>query len=278
MYRKIIFLMLLVAFLWPTQELYLFAQNERPTASQFEDPGTLIWLGTYGIIRLGDKLFWDAQTHYRRGDYNGVPWVGRMTQIYNRHGLSYQFSNNFRATIGPVLRLNFTPDPSGIMEDVDHERITLEPRIWHEYLFKMEFGNSQIFHRLRMEHRWNRSNVVGADYIYRDRWRYKIFANIPLNKPRFEPGTIFFTPDVEIIMQSGSPVIDSPLEDLRIQPIFGYIANLKTKYTVSMMYTTGQRIFDGAVYRQRWIFRLNLYFNLDLRDGQNNIPMMQMMD
>jgi hypothetical protein len=267
---------LLVLLSCPTKTIQ--AQNERPGAAQFEDPGSLIWLGTYGMIRISDKWFWDAQTHYRRGDYNGVPWVGRMTQIYNRHGLSYQFSKNFRATIGPVLRINFTPDPAGLDETTDYEHITLEPRIWHEYLFRMDFGNSQIIHRVRLEHRWNRSNAVGADYIFRNRWRYKILANIPLNKPRFEPGTWFFTPDVEIIMQSGSRVIDSPLEDLRIQPIIGYIASPQIKYTASMMYTMGQRLFDGTQYRQRWIFRLNVYFNLDWRKTDNKLPSMQMID
>lgn len=251
--------------------------QERPTSSQFEDASTLIWLGTYGIVRLGDKLFWDAQTHYRRGSYNGVPWVGRMTQIYNRHGLTYQFTKDFRATIGGVLRLNFSPDPSGLTE-TDYEYITLEPRIWHEYLFKQQFGRVQVFHRLRMEHRWNRGNEINSEYIYRDRWRYKIFANIPLNKPRFEPGTWFFTPDVEIIMQSGGPVIDAPLEDLRIQPIIGYVASPQMKYTMSMMYTLGQRRFDGAVYRQRWIFRFNVYFNIDFRSSDSKMPIMQMLD
>jgi hypothetical protein len=253
------------------------AQNERPSAAQFEDPGTLVWLGTYGMVRITDKLFWDAQTHYRRGNYNGVPWVGRMTQIYNRHGLAYQFNKNFRATLGPVLRLNFTPDPAGL-EDVEYEYITLEPRIWHEYLFRMDFGNNQIYHRIRLEHRWNRNNRVGAEYIFRNRWRYKIFANIPINKPRFEPGTWFFTPDVEIIMQSGNPVLDAPLEDLRIQPIIGYIASPRIKYTASMMYTMGQRITDGTLYRQRFIFRLNVYFNLDLRSSDSKMPIMQMID
>lgn len=255
----------------------LTAQHERPTSSQFEDPGTLVWLGTYGIIRLGDKLFWDAQTHYRRGNTDDVPWVGRMTQIYNRHGLTYQFSKDFRATIGPVLRLNFANRADFDSED-DYDYITPEPRIWHEYLFRQYFGRVQVLHRLRMEHRWSRSNDKNSNFIYRDRWRYKIFANIPINKPRLEPGTWFFTPDVEIIMQSGSPVIDAPLEDLRIQPIIGYIASPQIKYTMSMMYTMGQRRFNGAQYRQRWIFRFNVYFNLDFRSSDSKMPIMQMMD
>lgn len=49
--------------------------------------------------------------HYRRTEYNDVPYVGRMAQIYNRHGVKYLFSKNFNATVGGVLRLDFTPEP-----------------------------------------------------------------------------------------------------------------------------------------------------------------------
>lgn len=97
-------------------------------------------------------------------------------------------------------------------------------------------------------------------------------ANIPLNTPDMRPGTFFFSPDVELIMQSGNPVIDSPMEDLRIQPILGYLATPNIKYTMSMMYTTGQSLNDGAIYSERWIFRFNVYWSLDFRKFDKKIP------
>jgi hypothetical protein len=95
---------------------------------------------------------------------------------------------------------------------------------------------------------------------------------IPLNKPTLKPGTIYFSPDVELIMQSGARVIDSPLEDLRIYPLFGYIVNPRFGVSSGMMYTFGQNLSMGGNYRQRWIFRVNAYLSLDFRRFEDKIP------
>lgn len=242
---------------------------ERPAASLVQPSSTFVWLGTYGKVRLTDKLYWDAQTHFRTTNFDGREFVGRMIQIYNRHGLNYYFSKNFHATWGGVMRLNFTPEPG----NTDFETITLEPRLWHQYVIGQQFTGLKVFHRFRFEHRFTRSNLqTNPDYLYRNRWRYKVMANIPLNTPDMRPGTFFFTPDVEIIMQSGNPVIDSPMEDLRIQPVLGYLATPNIKYTMSMMYTTGQSLGYGGIYNERWIFRFNVYWNLDFRKFDKKIP------
>ncbi len=245
------------------------AQDDRPAGSQTQPASSLVWLGTYGKIRLADNLYYDLQTHFRTTDFETTAFVGRLIQIYNRHGINYYFSNNFQATIGGVLRLNFSPQPG----NQNFETVTLEPRIWHEYVIGQPFENFKLFHRFRFEHRFTRTNAItDTDYLFRNRWRYKVMANIPLNTPDMRPGTFFFSPDVEIIMQSGNPVLDSPLEDLRIQPILGYIAAPNLKYTMSLMYTTGQSLADGAVYNERWIFRFNVYWNLDFRKFDKKIP------
>jgi len=262
------FLIIIICFIFTIPTEGLQAQ-ERPAASLKREPTSLVWLGTYGKVRITDKLYWDAQTHFRTGGYENTPFVGRMTQIYNRHGLQYIVNDRFYATIGGVMRLNFTPDPS----NPDLETLTLEPRIWHEYMFTQKESRFQIFHRLRFEHRLNRSNAKdNSDFIFRNRWRYKFMMNIPLNTPDIRPGTWFFTPDAEIIMQSGNPVVDSPLEDLRIQPILGYVASPEMKYTLSMMYTTGQTLADGAIYTERWILRFNVYWTIDARKYKKKIP------
>ena len=250
-------------------------ESSRPQNTIRQDQTTFVWLGTYGRVRLGEKLYWDAQTHFRTGGYQNTSFVGRMTQIYNRHGLQYIVNERFFATVGPVLRLNFTPDPA----NPDFETLTLEPRLWHEYMFTQKESRFQIFHRLRFEHRFNRSNAKdNSEFIFRNRWRYKFMMNIPLNTPDIRPGTWFFTPDAEIIMQSGNPVVDSPLEDLRIQPILGYVASPEMKYTMSLMYTTGQTRTDGALYTERWIFRFNVYWTIDGRKYDKKIPETRFLD
>lgn len=245
-----------------------------PGNAQFNPAGTNMWLGNYYKFRFTDKLFWDAQTHFRTAGYNDRPYIGRMAQIYNRHGLSYRARPNFVFTIGPVLRLNFTPDPG----NPEFKNLVLEPRIWHEYLFAMPYERFIVYHRLRIEHRWSIGNRLDDEWIYRDRWRYKFFMAIPLNNTTLRPRTWYVIPDVEIIMQSGKAVAGSPLEDLRIYPQLGYIWNARYKYTAGMMFTTGQRLENAYIYNTRWIFRLNLYMSLDFRKLEDKIPEIRIFD
>ncbi len=254
------------------QACFLDALNgqelQRPSASNFVDPTTSFWAGTYLNARITDKFFWAGEFHFRTTENATTPYFGQMAQIYNRHGIKYLHSKNFSATFGGVLRIDFTPEPG----NTELRPIILEPRIWHEYLFAMPFSGMMVYHRLRIEHRWSKNHRPDAEYFYRDRWRYKFFMKIPLNKPTLKPGTIYFSPDVELIMQSGARVIDSPLEDLRIYPLFGYIVNPRFGVSSGMMYTLGQNLSMGGNYRQRWIFRVNAYLSLDFRRFEDKIP------
>lgn len=246
-----------------------------PNEAQFEDWGTNLWIGSYNKFRFGENWIWDAQHHYRRGGYDGIPFVGRMAQLYNRHAVTYIFNKSFNATAGGVLRLDWTPRPG----DTTIANMILEPRFWHEYMFIMPYDRFMLYHRIRIEHRWTRPYDFDYEWSFRNRWRYKIYASIPLNKPKLVPGAWYFVPDVEIIMQSGKPVVDSPLEDLRIYPQVGYIVNPRLKIGGGPMYTTGQRLNPGGFqWRQRMVLRINAYVSLDFRKFENKIPEINLTD
>jgi hypothetical protein len=251
-----------------------YVSKAQESASKFEDPTTLLWLGTYNKFRLSENLFWRAEFHYRRTEFEDMPFVGRMAQIYNRHALNYIVSPQFNVSIGPVVRLDFTPDPG----NPDFNTVVVEPRIWHEYMFVMPWPRFQMYHRIRIEHRWSKSNLKDSEYLFRNRWRYKFYMTIPINKTKLVPGAFFVNPDVELIMHSGKPVIGDPLEDLRIYPSFGYIVNPRVTYTAGLMYTTGQRRFDSSVYRQRWVVRVNAYISLDFTKKGSKLPPVRFYD
>lgn len=249
--------------------------QDRPENSDFSEPSTAFWLGTYTNFRLGEKIFWAGETHFRTNEYNGNRYFGRMGQIYNRHGIKYLFSKRFSATLGGVLRLNFSPRPG----NDDYHSIVLEPRIWHEYLFAMPFSRFMVYHRLRIEHRWSRSNLKSApEFTYRNRFRYKFMMKIPINNPSLVPGTFYFSPDIELIMQSGGSVVDSPMEDLRLYPLIGYIANPNISFSAGVAYTMGQSLDAGYNYNTRWLLRVNTYISLDFRKFEDRIPTTKVFD
>ncbi|MBX3042328.1 MAG: DUF2490 domain-containing protein [Candidatus Kapabacteria bacterium] len=231
---------------------------------------TGLWNGLYLKVKLSDKIGYYGEHHYRTRNsqddlYN---FISITRQVYNRAGINIFFNPYFEAVIGPTLVFNFNPQPG----NSDFENITLEPRIWHQWLFKMpEMSNISLYHQFRFEHRWRRSNLKGSDMNYTDRYRYKVFAYIPLNKSKMEEKSLYFSPSAEIFFQSGESIVNNHFEDFRIYNGFGYIYNERITFFAGHMWTIGQKS-SGFEYSESHIFRLNVFIGLDARNIEDRLP------
>jgi len=264
---KIFIISLLAVLASKVSDLYA-QQPEAPSESVYEEPITLLWLNTYGNIRLTNRLFWVAQTHFRFQEKGSTKFAGQFAQIYNRHAISYLFSKKFTMSLGGVLRVNFNTKDGGI----DEKNTVPEFRIWHQYQFAMPLSRMMVYHRIRLEHRWSKGFKEGDEFIFRNRWRYMLKFKIPINKPQLAAKTFYISPEAELIMQSGKPVIDSPMEDLRLHTSFGYIINPRLTVASGIMYSQGQELADGAFYKQKWTMRFHIYFAPDFRKVKNKVP------
>lgn len=229
-------------------------------------PTTEMWNGLYLKFRLTDKIFWYQENHYRRRSSldNRSNFVGRMGQIYNRAGLVYLFNDQFEVTVGPTLVYNYTPNP----ENPDYLRTTLEPRLWHQWLFTQSISGIKILHQFRFEHRFKRSNLIGAEYKYTNRYRYKFIAYIPLNKPKMENKTLFIAPSNEIFFQTGKYQLEI-FEDNRIYTAIGYTYN-NFMFFGGHMWTYGSTNNPGT-YANKHIIRLNIMYTLDFRNRRRPV-------
>ena len=240
----------------------------------FKDATTGLWVNTYGNIRVSDRVFWIAQTHFRfvgteSGEgATGRPFVGEFAQLYNRHAVSYLFSKKFRASLGGVLRVNYNTGGVAARE----RRTVPEWRIWHEYLWAVPLGRAYFYHRVRLEHRWTRGFRPDAEWVFRNRWRYMLSAKVPINKPKLGVHAFYVGPEAEVILQSGRTVAGSPLEDLRLHTSFGYIATPRVTFAAGLMYSMGQTLGAPAVYKQKWTPRLHAYFSPDWRKIKSKLP------
>lgn len=242
-------------------------ENILPEEAEFKDPVGRIWFNTYGNIRISKRLFWDAQTHFRFEETESTPFIGQIGQIYNRHAIGYIYSKSFNASLGGVLRINFNTDESS-----EDRSVVPEWRIWHQYQYAMPLGSTMFYHRIRIEHRWTQGFAENSEYIFRNRWRYMLRAKVPLNNYKFEPGTFYVSPEAELIMQSGKAVVASPLEDLRLTITLGYIVQPRLTVAAGLMYSTGQTLENGGIYKQNWTFRIHMYFSPDFRKVKNKLP------
>lgn len=263
----------LVFILFWSYSVSIHAQEDPPSESEFKEPVTKLWINTYGNIRIAKRFFWVAQTHFRFEETEQTPFVGQVAQIYNRHAIGYIYSKKFNFSLGGVLRLNFNTDPSS-----PDRNLVPEWRIWHQYMFAMPLSNMMFYHRIRIEHRWTQDFAEGSSYDFRNRWRYMFKAKIPLNSPTLAPKTFYLSPEAELIMQSGKPVIGSPFEDLRLHASFGYILTPRMTVAAGIMYSQGQTLSDGTVYKQNWTARLHLYFSPDFRKVKNKLPSIHLDD
>lgn len=261
---KIIFCFLL--FLILHKKNNLIAQTNSETF--LEETG--IWSGVYLKAKITNKIGYYAEHHLRvRNSIVDVnSFVGRTRQIYNRAGINIVFNKNFEAVFGPTLVLNYSPD----MNNPDFQKVTYEPRIWHQWLFKMNpFGRFNIYHQFRFEHRWKKSNRINDINQYTNRYRYKLFAYIPLNSDEIEVNTIFFSPSAEIFLQSGKSVVYNPFEDFRTYNGIGYVYNNNITFFAGHMWTIGQKK-SGFEYKTSHILRFNVFIGLDFRKTENRIP------
>lgn len=254
---------------------FSFAQDgeQLPLQAVYEEPATVLWFNTYGNIRVSNRLFWIAQTHFRFQENEKTPFVGQMAQIYNRHAVSYLFSKKFNVSLGGVLRLNYNTS-----KEASERNAVPEWRIWHQYLFAIPFNRLMVYHRLRIEHRWTQGFSQESDYQFRNRWRYMFKVKAPLGKSRLEAKTFYVSPEAELIMQSGKSVIASPMEDLRLHASVGYILNPRITVAAGIMYSHGQELTNGGFYKQKFTARFHLYFSPDIRKVKNKLPSIHLTD
>lgn len=231
---------------------------------------TGIWEGLYLNFTITDKLSYYAEHHYRsRNALNNVTsFLGRPRQFYNRIGLKINLTPNIQAIIGPAFIVNYTPDPGNSA----YEPYTVEPRIWSQWVLKSpKVGRVKIISQFRFEHRWKKSNDLGASYNYTNRYRYKIFAYIPINTKEVKIGTLFFSPSAEIFMQSGKSIAYNPFEDFRTYNGFGYVLNKNITFFAGYMWTLGQKS-TGYEYRTSHVFRFNIYLELNDKKSNSKTP------
>jgi hypothetical protein len=197
-----------------------------------------------------------------------MKFIGQVAQVYSRHAISYFFSKEFNASLGGVMRINFNTS-----EDANTNNIAVpEWRIWHQYQFAIPLSRLMVYHRIRIEHRWSKGFEENSPYIFRNRWRYMLRVKVPLNRPKLVPKAFYLAPEAELIMQSVKPVINSPMEDLRLTTTLGYIVRPQLSLAVGMMYSFGQELSNGDFFNQKWTIRLHVYFSPDVRKIEKRLP------
>ncbi|MBK6264044.1 DUF2490 domain-containing protein [Marivirga sp. S37H4] len=215
---------------------------------------TETWIGLYTKYRIKERLFYYGEYHLRRRDQ----FWNEMGQIYLRFGLSYLVNKNFEFTAGIVNPYYWAP--GGDSEGID--KVVSQFRGWQQFLFIIPFDRLKIYHQIRTEQRWKRDYTEGSEFKLDFRFRYKLLAYYPLNKPTLDQGALFLSTYNEIFIQAGKGVIYNHFEDFRFFAGLGYILNDQVQFQTGYQWT--YRHDDSPfLYQSRHIVRFSIYHNLD---------------
>ena len=206
---------------------------------QEEDFGN--WLMYFGTNRVAEKWSIHSEVQYRNHTIEPV----NIEQLLLRTGINYHISSDAIVTLG------YGYVASHDFESVQKEPESVEHRIFQQLILKNRISRVRFEHRYRIEQRW-------VNNKYRNRFRYRIMTQVPINNPSFTAGTFSLALYNEIFVNGEKVFFDRN----RLYGALGYHFNEHTQLQLGYL---RQRVNEfGKNYLQ-----LAVIFNPDLRRREN---------
>ncbi|MEY4350376.1 MAG: hypothetical protein RL078_423 [Bacteroidota bacterium] len=178
------------------------------------------WTVVQGNHHLNNKF--DLHTEYQFRRSNGyADWQQSLLRV----GLDYKLNPQLTLTAGYAWVLSFPYGTQPILNNTD------ESRIWEQVNLKQNFGPIQIQHRYRLEQRWieqfaqQNGQINQLDNVFRQRFRYRAPALIPLTKKGMVNNTPFLNVNDEVFLGFGKGIGKNVLDQNRFIAAFGWRFN-----------------------------------------------------
>jgi hypothetical protein len=190
-------------------------------AQRLSDYNTIFWAVTNNTIGLSKHTSLWVEYTVRRADFL-KNWQQQMPRV----GLQWTFNNGVSVMAGYAYIITY---PYGDYPAGPHT--IPEQRIFEQLTWNDNRGRVTLGHRLRLEQRFNgkvdQSSPDGevTDWLYTNRARYQLRMTIPLNKPKMEAKTWYFTAYDEIFIGFGPNVNQNVFDQNRFSPAIGYQFN-----------------------------------------------------
>ena len=164
------------------------------------------WLMYFGTHKLNDKLSLHYETQLRN-----YKVTSNFNQLLPRVGINYKIDDNAVVTAGYAL----IPTQSEF-NDGWNESMSVENRIWQQFILRNKVNNIKLRHRYRLEQRWIKKDNFTD---FKNRARYMISAKIPLSKKEDFP--LFLSVYDEIFLN----ISDTPFDQNRLFGALGFQIN-----------------------------------------------------
>lgn len=188
------------------------------------------WYMYFYSVRFEDsRLGFQGDGQWRNWDLGGD-----LEQLLLRSGLTFTpEDSNTTFTLGYA---SITSGAFGSSDASQHEH-----RIYQEALVRQRAGSRvRLRHRLRLEQRFV------EDQDYRNRFRYALFVDIPLNRPEMTPGAFYLALYDEVFINLERNIGDGrrvdTLDRNRLYAALGYAVSNKLKVQGGVMLQSSSSI------------------------------------
>lgn len=172
------------------------------------------WLMYFGTHKLNEKFSLHYETQLRN-----YKVTSNFNQLLPRVGVNYKIDDNAMVTAGYALIPTQSEFESGW-----NEFMSIENRVWQQFILRNKIKNISLRHRYRLEQRWiksqyqlNQINPVGT--TYKNRARYMLSVKFPLSKNEDFP--LFLSLYDEIFLN----ISDTPFDQNRLFGALGFQVN-----------------------------------------------------
>lgn len=222
-----------------------------------------VWVMYTGNHRLSEK--WGLHTEYqwrRSGFFQD--WQQSLTRI----GVDYYSKSGIQLSTGYAWILTFPYGKQPVSYDFS------EHRIWQQLIMKNKFSRIDIQHRYRFEQRFlqlkqqnSSSEFENYGYIFRQRCRYRLMLNIPLNRKEMTDKTLFLNLSDEIFLGFGKGIGKNILDQNRVSVGFGW--SFSTLCNIQLGYLNQYLVkSDGVKIERNHTLLLGITYSMDFRKQQ----------
>ena len=211
-------------------------------------------LGSWNIINvtMGINNQWSV---FSEGQLRSLSFYNQFHYYEIKSGVNYKLNSNFSFTTG--FGSYNTYAPGGNFNTPMQQK---EIRTWLQFNNKQSLKYFSIDHRYRAEQRFTTNG-------YRNRFRYRLGAIIPLNNTKVETKTVYLSLWNELFFTNKEPFF----ERNRLFVGAGYQINKNTTIQSGYIYQFDYKINDEI---GRDFFNIALLYNFDLNQivPSNNPP------
>jgi hypothetical protein len=219
------------------------------------------WVALFGNLRINDHWGFNTEYQWRRAEF-----IQHWQQSLLRCGVDYYSTSGVKYSVGYAWIKTF---PYG-EQPIVHENN--EHRIWQQAELKSAFARAEIFHRYRLEQRYIENWVNTSEntfelngFSFRQRARYRLLCNVPLNKREMSDHTLFLSIWDEIFVGFGKGIAKNVVDQNRLHAGLGWRFNAACNIQLGYL---NQYIIkkDGIHAERNHTLQASMTYNLDWRE------------